>query len=37
MDLDESKKYYKKISEMGKYLEDQDMPPCLSSSYGNLH
>ncbi len=26
MDLDESKKYYKKISEMGKYLEDQDMP-----------
>ena len=26
MNLDESKKYYKKISEMGKYLEDQDMP-----------
>ena len=26
MDLDESKKYYKKISEMGKFLEDQDMP-----------
>ena len=26
MDLDEAKKYYKKISEMGKYLEDQDMP-----------
>ena len=26
MDLDETKKYYKKISEMGKYLEDQDMP-----------
>ena len=26
MDLDESKKYYKKISEMGKYLEDQGMP-----------
>ncbi len=26
MDLDESKKYYKKISEMGKYLEDQNMP-----------
>ena len=26
MDLNESKNYYKKISEMGKYLEDQGMP-----------
>ena len=26
MDLEESKNYYKKISEMGKYLEDQGMP-----------
>ncbi len=26
MDLDESKKYYKKISEMGKFLEDEEMP-----------
>ena len=26
MELDEAKKFYYKISEMGKYLEDQEMP-----------
>ena len=37
MDLEESKKYYEKISEMGKYLEDEGNATCLPSSYGHCN
>jgi inosose dehydratase len=36
MDLEESKKYYKKISEMGKYLEDQGMPLAYHHHMGTV-
>ena len=36
MDLDESKNYYKKISEMGKYLEDEGMPLAYHHHMGTV-
>ena len=36
MDLEESKNYYKKISEMGKYLEDQGMPLAYHHHMGTV-
>ncbi|GIS77012.1 MAG: hypothetical protein CM1200mP13_03710 [Candidatus Pelagibacterales bacterium] len=36
MDFEKSKKYYEKISEMGKYLEDKGYAACLSSSMGTV-
>ena len=36
MDLDESKKYYEKISEMGKYLEDEGMPLAYHHHMGTI-
>ena len=36
MDLEESKNYYKKISEMGKYLEDQGMPLAFHHHMGTV-
>ena len=36
MDLDESKRYYEKISEMGKYLEDEDMPLAYHHHMGTI-
>jgi len=36
MDLEESKNYYKKISEIGKYLEDQGMPLAYHHHMGTV-
>ena len=36
MDLEESKKYYEKISEMGKYLEDEGMPLAYHHHMGTV-
>ena len=36
MDLEESKKYYDKISEMGKYLEDEGMPLAYHHHMGTV-
>ena len=36
MDLEESKNYYKKISEMGKYLEDEGMPLAYHHHMGTV-
>ena len=36
MDLDEAKKYYSKISEMGKYLEDEGMPLAYHHHMGTV-
>ena len=36
MDIEESKNYYKKISEMGKYLEDQGMPLAYHHHMGTV-
>ena len=36
MDLDESKSYYKKISEMGKYLEGEGMPLAYHHHMGTV-
>ena len=36
MDIEESKNYYKKISEMGKYLQDQGMPLAYHHHMGTV-
>ena len=36
MELDEAKKFYYKISEMGKYLEDQEMPLAYHHHMGTV-
>ena len=36
MSLEESKKYYEKISEMGKYLEDEGMPLAYHHHMGTI-
>ena len=36
MDLDEAKEYYSKISEMGKYLEDEGMPLAYHHHMGTV-
>ena len=36
MDIEESKKYYEKISEMGKYLEDEGMPLAYHHHMGTV-
>ena len=36
MDLDESKDFYKKISEMGKYLQDEGMPLAYHHHMGTV-
>ena len=36
MDLEESKKYYEKISEIGKYLEDEGMPLAYHHHMGTV-
>ena len=36
MDLDEAKEYYSKISEMGKYLEDEGMPLAYHHHLGTV-
>ena len=36
MDLDDAKKYYSKISEMGKYLEDEGMPLAYHHHMGTV-
>ena len=36
MSLEESKKYYQKISEMGKYLQDEGMPLAFHHHMGTV-
>ena len=36
MNLDESKDFYKKISEMGKYLQDEGMPLAYHHHMGTV-
>ena len=36
MDLDETKKFYRKISEIGKYLEDEEMPLAYHHHMGTV-
>ena len=36
MNLEESKKYYEKISEMGKYLQDEGMPLAFHHHMGTV-
>ena len=36
MNLEESKQYYEKISEMGKYLQDEGMPLAFHHHMGTV-